>query len=402
MNLTKTAETATSITLSWAPVPGAAGYRFQSSSSAPKWSHTFDPTRTSVKFSKAQWYKVEALGVTETGQYPSGPTPGQLPAQITIGGTYSGTRVGGVQVRTSQPVLIDNARIERNDAGPLLDMDYAGANVTVRRTVFQGGIGLAVYAQNFQVLDIQNCDILKTWGIRPGTGRAQFVCKISRNRFRNQQYVVGQSPYNVSHPIQVVECNQPQAAEIAWNEFINEFGKSQCEDVISVYLSNGFKVHDNFIRGAYPATHSDRYSGGGILVDSGGGRDNVIADNVCVQTMNYTFAIASGEHNNLHRNRGFCTSKDDNGVPFTNLASGGNGMVVWPQPTTGPGNFAIENTLGILMPGGGRNDWWAPGAENDIEAENTHFSGSINEALFQAEHQRWKDRAAANGITIGA
>lgn len=83
--LTKISETSTKITLGWTPVPGAVGYRFQSSTQAPKWSHTFDPTRDRVTFSKADWYKVEALGVSASGEFPvTAPPPPPPPP----GGAY--------------------------------------------------------------------------------------------------------------------------------------------------------------------------------------------------------------------------------------------------------------------------------------------------------------------------
>jgi hypothetical protein len=75
LTLTKLSETASTITLGWAPVPGAVGYRFTAEQQA-KPSHTWDPTRTSVRFSKGSaWYKVEALGVEEEGEYPTATPP---------------------------------------------------------------------------------------------------------------------------------------------------------------------------------------------------------------------------------------------------------------------------------------------------------------------------------------
>lgn len=71
LTLRKVSETESKITLGWDPVPGAVGYRFQSAATAPKWSHTFDPTRITVLFSKGQEpYKVEALGVLDGDVYP--------------------------------------------------------------------------------------------------------------------------------------------------------------------------------------------------------------------------------------------------------------------------------------------------------------------------------------------
>lgn len=61
-------QTQTTVTLGWEPVPGAVGYRF-SSSTSQKFSHTWDPERSTVRFSKAEWYKVEAL-FAEGEMYP--------------------------------------------------------------------------------------------------------------------------------------------------------------------------------------------------------------------------------------------------------------------------------------------------------------------------------------------
>lgn len=92
--LTKLVETPTKITFGWQAVPGAVGYRFQSSTQAPKWSHTFDAERREVTFSKAEWYKVEALGVEAAGEFPVvTPDPGtSLPWAPPVAGS------GGVAV----------------------------------------------------------------------------------------------------------------------------------------------------------------------------------------------------------------------------------------------------------------------------------------------------------------
>lgn len=80
LTLTKLSETASKITLGWTPVAGAIGYRFQSATTTPKWSHTWDATRSEVTFSKAAWYKVEALAVKDAGQYPAAEPP--LPSNV--------------------------------------------------------------------------------------------------------------------------------------------------------------------------------------------------------------------------------------------------------------------------------------------------------------------------------
>jgi len=62
-------ETDITITLGWTPVPGI-GYRFSRSAGAGKFSHTWDSTRSSVRFSKdSNWYKVEALAAGPYGEH---------------------------------------------------------------------------------------------------------------------------------------------------------------------------------------------------------------------------------------------------------------------------------------------------------------------------------------------
>lgn len=71
MNLHVVSETDTTVTLGWEPVADAVGYRFQSSAQAPRWSHTWDPARRTVKFAKGQEpYRVEALGLLDAGVWP--------------------------------------------------------------------------------------------------------------------------------------------------------------------------------------------------------------------------------------------------------------------------------------------------------------------------------------------
>jgi hypothetical protein len=88
--LTKTAETATTITLSWTPPPGAAGYIFYAD--GKKVSSTLDGKRSSVKFGKVASgnYEVDALAVTAVGHYPAVTPPnvkfvqpGSMPAAVT-------------------------------------------------------------------------------------------------------------------------------------------------------------------------------------------------------------------------------------------------------------------------------------------------------------------------------
>jgi hypothetical protein len=69
LTLTKISETQTTITLGWTPIP-CEGYRFTAEKQV-KPSHSWDASRSSVRFSKGSaWYKVEALGIEDEGVYP--------------------------------------------------------------------------------------------------------------------------------------------------------------------------------------------------------------------------------------------------------------------------------------------------------------------------------------------
>lgn len=65
-------ETASTITLAWNLVAGAVGYRGTSEGylkpdGSQRWAQTFS---TQMKFSKAVWYRVDALSVLASDVYP--------------------------------------------------------------------------------------------------------------------------------------------------------------------------------------------------------------------------------------------------------------------------------------------------------------------------------------------
>ena len=69
LTLTVLAQTTSTITLGWTPPVNATGYRFSRSDQAKR-THTWDPSRSSVKFGKgAECYLVEALEVGASGGY---------------------------------------------------------------------------------------------------------------------------------------------------------------------------------------------------------------------------------------------------------------------------------------------------------------------------------------------
>jgi hypothetical protein len=138
LTLTKLAETATTITLGWSPVPGATGYRFTAEKQA-KPSHTWDPARSSVRFAKGSaWYRVEALAVAASGEYrpDAAPPPDPAPAPAT---TYpSGSPYPAGSFWNPGRAIARDAAVEPSSAAyvaALLKGGYPWVFNTVRWTV---------------------------------------------------------------------------------------------------------------------------------------------------------------------------------------------------------------------------------------------------------------------------
>ncbi len=105
MNVTVQSEDATSYTLAWPPVAGAAGFKFTVDG---KVSHTSQGNRTTVRVSKtAQSVKVEALGVTDTGTWPTVTPPPPPPPG---GRWFSDTSPWNTPIPASAQPVADSSR----------------------------------------------------------------------------------------------------------------------------------------------------------------------------------------------------------------------------------------------------------------------------------------------------
>lgn len=128
MELRVVSETASTLTLGWDPVAGAVGYRFSAEKQA-KPSHTWDPSRSSVRFAKGSaWYRVEALAAADTGQYP--PVPSSSPplfdgraARMTL---LRGSTVTGNSDATQQP---QNPQVWGDQGDPTTGLYFMGDDI---------------------------------------------------------------------------------------------------------------------------------------------------------------------------------------------------------------------------------------------------------------------------------
>ncbi|MEF2278507.1 NPCBM/NEW2 domain-containing protein [Deinococcus sp. YIM 134068] len=368
----------------------------------------------------------------------------QGPLVITRGGTYSGNwqsldpRVPAVSIRTSEPVVIENSRLRgrgnliegfhtrvtiRNNHGHGLNPEVAGRSpgrfinleevydVRVENNVFEGTSG--IYFRQY----------------RGDAGRGETI-KVLRNVARNVdgrksdgQGGYSTSAFNWAQFVQFNDVTRIADAEIAWNQVINEPGRSRVEDNINLYVSSGtpqspIRIHDNYIQGAYnalPATDA-KFSGGGILVGDGKVSDPArigyahVSHNQVVGTTNYGIAIAGGSGSVLEHNRVVSSGRLPDGSP---IAAQNVGMYMWDpyggakqSPATFGHNRALYNVVGWTRVRGDKVDsnayWWpAKGLNGSVTVSTTNLGTAVNLDVERAEFGRWQTKLTQAGVRIG-
>ncbi|SFH04490.1 right-handed parallel beta-helix repeat-containing protein [Pontibacter chinhatensis] len=375
-----------------------------------------------------------ALGSLTRSLYfsPKAASPSyQGPLIITKGGTYSGhwesrdSEVPAVEVRTKEPVIIENSKIR--GAGFLIRSKGYGADITVRNTV---GYGLpptptSNYAKprRFLAVDVfrnvvvENCYIENTAGIYlgveyTGDGSPNQSIKIRYNKARN---ITGEV-YQGLERVQFVQFNyrgQVPGAEIAWNEVINYPEASAVEDNINIYNSRGtpqspIRIHNNYIQGAFPyPLHLTKYTGGGIITDSPG-TDSLEAtayvkvyENQLVGLGNYCLGIAGGNHIEMHHNRAVVAAAFPDGKPYHFWTSG-----IWAKDYYKMGNTfnnsMHHNTLAVM----GKNRTWRNEVFDSTFAAAAEYANhilpdSITKTMEDEEYRLWQRKLQQNSVKIG-
>ena len=352
------------------------------------------------------------------------------PLVIRQGGTYSGNwqslspDVPAISVETSEPVIIENSRIR--SAGTLIQTMGAFANLTVRNTsgyalnpnrvdLYPGRF---LDAEQFVNVVLENNYMEGTSGIYlydyRGNGSDSQTVKVVRNKALNidGRYSDGNGGYQSGpgdhYAVQFFQINGAwnlSGAEVAWNEVINEPGKSRVEDNVSIFSSSGtatspFQIHNNYIQGAYPADpYNDAdYSGGGIMLSDVGASYIRAFGNQIVSTANYGAAISSGHDNAFYDNRIVSSGRFADGqmIPSQNV-----GAYIW--NFDGDSSFVRNEGWGNLigwMNADGRNDWWVPDAS--LWANNSNWPGSITTTTEAVEYQIWLQKLANYGVQVSA
>ncbi|ABF44077.1 NPCBM/NEW2 domain-containing protein [Deinococcus geothermalis] len=401
-----------------------------------------------ISYDHADWANPKLLNCTPTSSTVPAPTPapGEVtysgPITITKGGTYSGnwestTTSPAVLIKTSDPVIIENANIRgrgdlisgfryrltvRNVRGYGLNPNVAGKTV-----------GKAVNAEENYSLRIENSYFENTRGIYvrqffgdPNKGE---TIKILRNKFRNINGLKSDGAGGYTTESDIVQfllfnnVTRIQNAEIAWNEVINEPFKSRTEENINMFKSSGtpnspILIHDNYIQGAYPINPdtTTSYPGGGILLGDGKVTDPLdlgytrVYNNQIVSTTNHGLAIAGGTDNQVYNNRVISSGRlpDGRRIPAANV-----GLYVWDAaggaaqvPSTFNKNVMRDNVVGwtrVSATGTTSNSvsWFPNCTTNGTVCTGNQNIGTVTLEIERQEYQRWLDKLASAGVKVG-
>jgi hypothetical protein len=349
------------------------------------------------------------------------------PITITTGGVYTGRWLSpdadtpAVRILTSEPVFILDSVL--SGPGNLIEAIGVDADLTVRNTSGFGvmpdeawrHVGRFVDVDDFKNVVIEHNYLEQTAGIYladyDGLATPGGNVTIRFNSAKNIEGRVRDGAGNLvagDEDKQFVQFNRVHnisSAVIAWNQVINVAGESEVEDVISIHESSGTSaspilIHNNYIKGAYPADpYSDDFSGGGIMLSDGGSNYVRAYNNQVIDTTNYGLAISSGHDNLFYNNRvlSLGTLPDGTPTPAQNV-----GAYIWDVNNSGAGEFfnnsGTGNQVGWLR-FGERNDWWVPDAT--AWTGNTAWPGNINANTVAGEWTFWLNKLAGNGFTVG-
>jgi hypothetical protein len=331
------------------------------------------------------------------------------PITITAGGTYTGnwvstTSTPAITIATTEPVRISGT-VKNLAGGNLIETWPIAVQVTVDHVFAYGGSsyqtsGRFFQAEDFKSVVIRNCTIENTLGIELNKGVAGGSVLVTRNKHHNIQ---GNGTDPVGNFVQF-RALQNSSIEVSWNQIINEFGKSEPEDVISIYKSAHTRVHDNYLQGGYPLTNTTQSSANGITVEVGEGDppasfDNEIWNNTVVDNVG-GIAIVGGYDNSAHDNRIVQDGKLPDG---STLLAANLGLAVWNIGGFSgfADNHARHNVVGFVNATHHRNDMWFPDAPGDY-IFNTRMRGRVTRATERAEWTAWRAKLAAKWIRVGA
>lgn len=358
---------------------------------------------------------------------------------ITKGGTYSGNwqsldaSVPAVEIRTADPVVIENSHIRSLGAG--IQSFTRDAQITVRNVTAAAVYPSVQRAAKAEFVNIGSFKSVRlehnsVTGYATGVRLLNFDVDISRagqvinvrfNRFKNMDGRMsdGLGGYLLEHKAngQAIGVNTIRNAdvEIAWNEIINAPFQSQTEDVISTYESGGtaakpILIHDNYVQGNYaadPAAAID-FSGCGInLGDSPSKHPDVgytdAYNNQVVSLQNSGICVTAGHHQRIRNNRVVSSSYIPDGTLLGSSWRSGYTYNNYYNSPNWANNTMYDNAYSVSDRNLQTQPNYTPSGTPTEVYNNTELFARVPTTTDErAEFTLWRQKVAANNITLGA
>ena len=391
--------------------------------SVTTWGSDWSPARNASNFNK-----LEQQAAANRNAIDLVPVTWEGPITITSGQTITGrmfqstTSGPAITVNTTQPVIIQNCQIRMMSAGERIIDAYnvvSGVDLTIRNCTITGRDDWSsprwLTCQQWKNLLIQNNTIINTRGIELWPNqRAVPTTVITKNRHTNiKGTTIGSTFGEVGNFIQLRVIwgspqhtfvnNSPGEIFITWNEIINEYNRSNPEDLFSLFKTGRCRVRDNMCWHQSKPAGWGASSQNGITIDPMGEPstlyDNIIERNQLVE--GYAIGMFGGNNNQILSNRivsdGFWNVPGGGTTPMT---VGYEGLWVAPGFV---GNHAHGNIVGYIGSQGRQDGRLIGCVEGEAEwNNNTHMPSPIDQSDKNAEWTHWQSKLAANGIVIGA
>ena len=261
---------------------------------------------------------------------PTNPPSPSPPAESTPETARSlNPNVPAVRIRTSQPVTIQNSIIVSRST--LIDAFDCDANLTVQNTsgyalnpnVYGQIPGRFLDVDGFSRISVYNNYLEGTSGIylydylgnHAASQSVRILYNSAKNidgRFSNGRngFLTGSDDNQFVQFFQINGVHNLPGIEVAWNQVINDPGRSRVEESINIHDSSGtptspILIHNNYIQGAYAANpnRDTAYTGGGIMLSDNGTSHTRAFNNQIVSTSHQGISISSGYDNDFYNNR---------------------------------------------------------------------------------------------------
>jgi hypothetical protein len=359
----------------------------------------------------------------------------QGPLIIRAGGTYSGhwfsdkPDMPAVQVDTAEPVVIQDCQIRSRSV--LIRVLKPGAQVTVRNCrasalnpqMHGRTHGRFLTAFRPDTVVIEHNLLENTAGIH--LNGAFVPSRKIQIRFNRVINIVGQQSNgmggyldNSAESVQFLNLERIQSStvDVGWNEVINAPDQSRVEDNIRIFNSRGagpkapLLIHDNFVRGGYPfPSHLSSYSGGGIVIDGVGSKDQEqsayvhVLDNQVISTTNYGIGISAGYQNIVSRNRILGANRLTPGIraPAANVGLFVRDYNGYRLQGLFRGNRVIGNVVGWHRSDGQRNDESFNDCEPSFCLDVIHWPEDVSLSDEAEELSRWRTKLKTQRLSLG-